>query len=183
MGRVLKRALAGVAVAAILIAAGCGGGGDPPPPGTASAAEYLVSAAEVDRQPADSPEEALMSWWRAIQYNDFDGYVSLLAAPLQSRRRASDAARRDLALASGELVRSQPKIDDAEETDGEATIYTRIETRQPVGATRFTTSSSPQAFTLVRQGGKWRLADDFYVTNRATNIRKVQSEAQSAGGG
>jgi hypothetical protein len=180
----LRRALAGVTVAVVLIGAGCGGGGDPPPPGTASAAEYLITPAEISRQPANSPQRALLSWWRSVQYNDLDGYVKALAAPLRSQREQGDAARDDLALASGELIRSQPKIDNVQEADGEATIFTRIESRQPVGATRFTTSSSPQAFTLVREGDEWKLADDFYVTNRATNIRKAQNELErSAAGG
>lgn len=173
-----RKILAGMAVAAALIGAGCGEGGDPPPPGEPSAAEYLITPADLRRQPDDSPQAALMEWWRSIQYNDFEGYVGALVAPVRAQRQASERAPRDLTLASGELIRSQPEIASVEENGNEATVYTRIETRQPIGATRFTTSSSPQAFTLVREGGEWRIADDFYVTNRANDIRKLLSEAR-----
>jgi hypothetical protein len=183
MRPMLRRILAGMVVAVALVATGCGEGGDPPPPGTPSAAEYLLTPADIRRQPEDSPQAALMEWWRSIQYNDFDGYANALVAPLRAQREASDRARRDLTLASGELIRSQPEIADVREDGNETTIYTRIETRQPVGATRFTTSSSPQAFTLVREGGEWRIADDFYVTNRANNIRTVLNEAKKKSGG
>lgn len=178
-----KRFLAGLAVAAVLAVAGCGDGGDPPPPGTPSAAEYLLTPAAVRKQSEGSPQAALLEWWRSIQYNDFEGYADLLVAPLRAQRQASERARRDLTLASGELIRSQPKIDDAEEEQDQATIFTRIETRQPVGATRFTTSSSPQAFTLVREDGQWKIADDFYVTNRANDIRRALSEARKSKAG
>jgi hypothetical protein len=178
-----KTILAGVAVAMVLVVAGCGDGGDPPPPGTPSAAEYLLTPADLRNLPEDSPQAALMEWWRSVQYNDFEGYADALVAPLRAQRLASDSARRDLTLASGELVRAQPELADVQEEGNQVTIYTRIETRQPVGATRFTTSSSPQAFTLVREGGEWKIADDFYVTNRATDIRKVLSEAKKSNGG
>lgn len=178
----LKTILAGMVVAVALVATGCGEGGDPPPPGTPSAAEYLLTPADLRDLPQDSPQAALMEWWRSIQYNDFEGYVDVLVAPLRAQRLASDSARRDLALASGELIRSQPEIANVEEEEDQATIYTRIETRQPVGATRFTTSSSPQAFTLGREGGEWKIADDFYVTNRANDIRKVLSDARKSNG-
>lgn len=184
MSRVLKTALAGVAIAAVLAIAGCGGGGDPPPPGTAAAAEYLLTPADLHRQPAGSPEEALMRWWMSIQYNDFDGYLNELAAPLRAQRAADKTARADLALASGELIRSQPKVTDSQEKKGTATLYTRIESRQPVGATRFTTSSTPQAFTLTHENGQWKIADDFFVESRADNIRKaLKAAAQSAPAG
>ena len=180
MSPVLKTALAGLAIVVALVGVGCGDGGDPPPPGTASAAEYLVKPADVSQQPAGSPQQSLLRWWMSIQYNDFDGYLASLAAPLRQRREADGAAATDLALASGELVRAQPKITSTTVKDGTATLYTRIESRQPVGATRFTTSSTPQAFTLVREGGEWKVADDFFVENRANNIRKAVQEASDS---
>lgn len=180
MSPVLRTLLAGLAIAVALVGAGCGDGGDPPPPGTPSAAEHLITPADLHRQPAGSPQESLLRWWMSIQYNDFEGYLESLAAPLRQQREADRAAPADLGLASGELVRSQPKITDTKLDKGTATIYTRIEARQPVGATQFTTSSTPQAFTLVREGGKWKIADDFFVESRADNIRKALKEARAS---
>ncbi len=165
----------------IFAAAGCGGS-KPPAPGTPSAAEYLITAADLHRQPAGSPQEALLSWWRSIQYDDFQGYLSGLAAPLRAQQQTSKAARDDVALVSGELIRSQPQMTEAQQESDSATLYTRIETRQPVGATRFTTSSYPQAFTLVREAGKWKISDDFFVESRAANIRRAVNEAKASAG-
>jgi hypothetical protein len=176
MTPVLKRLLGAATLVAILFVAGCGGG-DPPPPGTPSAAENLLSIAAVKKQPKGSPEEALLRWWMHIQYNDLTGYLNDLAAPLKRAREAEPRTRRDLLLVSGESLHSQPKFGDSQRENGATTLYTRIETRQPVGASRFTTSGSPQAFTLVREGGQWKIADDSYVLDHAGLIREALAKA------
>jgi hypothetical protein len=158
--------------------AGCGGGADPPPPGSASAAENLIKPSEIREQPAGSPQAAFLSWWMSVQYNDLQGYTAALAEPLRKRREEEGTPRRDLPLVSGDLSRSKPKIVSVRHSGGSATIFTRVETRQPVGATRFTTSSYPQAFTLVRQAGRWKVANDYFIQGRAAAVRKALSEAQ-----
>jgi len=164
-------------VVALLSAAGCGGG-DPPPPGTPSAAENLLTLAAVHRQPPGSPEEALLQWWMHIQYNDLHGYVNDLVGPLRALREGNEQTRRELLLVSGDSLRSQPKLEGSQREAGVATVYTRIETRQPVGASRFTTSSAPQAFTLIREGGQWKIADDSYILDRAAVIREAIENAK-----
>jgi hypothetical protein len=181
MTPVLRR-LCAVAVAAALTLfaiAGCGGG-DPPPPGTPSAANNLVTLAKVGEQRPRSPEEALLQWWMDIQYNNLNGYLSGLAAPLRRQREAEAQARHNLLLVSGDSIRSQPKFEESRRSAGTETLYTQIQTRQPVGASRFTTSSTPQAFTLIRENGQWKIADDAYVLNRATVIREAIENAKKA---
>ncbi|HEU4737145.1 MAG TPA: hypothetical protein VFS48_08995 [Solirubrobacterales bacterium] len=175
----LRRLFAAAAAAALISVAGCGGG-DPPPPGTPSAAENLLSLDAVHQQPAGSPEEALLQWWMDIQYNDLSGYLNGLAAPLRRLREADEQTRRNLLLVSGDSLRSRPKLEEFRREDGSTTLYTRIETRQPVGASRFTTSGTPQAFTLIREGGRWKIADDSYVLDRAAVIREAIDKANKA---
>jgi hypothetical protein len=161
----------------LICLAGCGGG-DPPPPGTPSAAENVLSVAAVRREPAGSPEEALLQWWMHVQYNDLHGYLSDLVGPLRAQRQGEEQTRRDLLLVSGDSIRSRPKLEDSQREDDAATLYTRIETRQPVGASRFTTSGTPQAFTLIREGGRWKIADDSYILDRAAVIREALESAK-----
>jgi hypothetical protein len=177
-GRLL--AITGLLLASLVLVAGCGGESEPPPPGTPSAAEFLVDASLLNEQTKGSPEEALLLWWRSIQYNDLQGYLGNLTAPLRKQREAQPNFPRELALVSGELQRAQPQIGEVEESDGIATVYTRIESRVPVGSSDFTTSSSPQAFTLTREGKAWKVDDDFYVLNKAELIHKAQQEAEAA---
>jgi hypothetical protein len=172
MTPVLRGLCAVAAAVALFVVTGCGGG-DPPPPGTPSAANNLLTLAKVHEQPHGSPEEALLQWWMDIQYNDLNGYLSGLAAPLRAQREADPRTRRNLLLVSGDSIRSQPKFEDSRRQAGTATLYTQIQTRQPVGASRFTTSSTPQAFALIRENGRWKIADDAYVLDRATIIREA----------
>jgi hypothetical protein len=172
MTPVLRRLCAVAAAVALIVVAGCGGG-DPPPPGTPSAADNLLTLAKVHEQPHGSPEEALLQWWMDIQYNDLNGYLSGLAGPLRAQREADPRTRHNLLLVSGDSIRSQPKFEDSRRQAGTATLYTQVQTRQPVGASRFTTSNTPQAFTLIRENGQWKIADDAYVLDRATIIREA----------
>jgi hypothetical protein len=177
MTPVLRRLLGVAAVVALFAVAGCGGS-DPPPPGTPSAAENVLSIAAVHRQPAGSPQQALLQWWMHIQYNDLHGYLTDLVGPLRAQREADEQTRRNLLLVSGDSLRSQPKLEESQREAGVTTLYTRIETRQPVGASRYTTSSTPQAFTLIREAGKWRVADDSYVLDRAAILRELLENAK-----
>ncbi|MDX6609342.1 MAG: hypothetical protein QOF85_1267 [Solirubrobacterales bacterium] len=179
MTPVLRKLLGAATVAALLFVTGCGGG-DPPPPGTPSAAENLLTLAKVHEQPQGSPEEALLRWWMHIQYNDLHGYLSDIATPLRHRREAEGQTRRNLLLVSGDSLRSQPRFGGSQREANAVTLFTRIETRQPVGASRFTTSSTPQAFTLIHEGGRWVIADDSYVLDRATVIREALENAKKA---
>lgn len=177
MTRVLRRSCAVAAAVALIAVAGCGGG-DPPPPGTPSAANNLLTLAKVHGQQHGSPEEALLQWWMDIQYNDLNGYLNGLAAPLRQQREADPRTRHNLLLVSGDSIRSQPKLEESRRQAGTATLYTQIQTRQPVGASRFTTSSTPQAFALIRENGQWKVADDAYVLDRASVIREAVEAAK-----
>jgi hypothetical protein len=177
MTPVLRRLCAVAAAVALIVVAGCGGG-DPPPPGTPSAANNLLTLAKVHSQPHGSAEEALLQWWMDIQYNDLNGYLSGLAAPLRHQREGDPRTRHDLLVVSGDSIRSQPKLEESRRQAGTATLYTQIQTRQPVGASRFTTSSTPQAFALIRENGQWKVADDAYVLDRALVIREAVETAK-----
>jgi hypothetical protein len=170
------RAVAVAAALALFAVAGCGGG-DPPPPGTPSAANDLVTLAKIDEQKPGSPEKALLQWWMDIQYNNLGGYLGGMATPLRHQREADPRTRHNLLLVSGDSIRSQPKVEDSRRNAGTATLYTQVQTRQPVGASRFTTSNTPQAFTLVRENGQWKIVDDAYVLDRATVIREAVEAA------
>jgi hypothetical protein len=133
-----------------------------------------VTAADIQRWPAGSPEQTLMIWWRAIQYNDLTDYLNLLSGPVFLQRTHDNKARTELPPVSGSLVRSKPEITNVEITGTTATVITQIATREPVGTTAFVVNRSPQAFAMVKDQGVWRLADDLYVENQARLIMAAQ---------
>ena len=70
---------------------------------------------------------------------------------------------RNLTLLSGALQAARPQILNADIRGTTATVYTQIYKRQLIGNSRFMTVSSPQAFSLTKQQGRWQLADDNFV--------------------
>ncbi len=164
---------------AMSLLAGCGGGGAVTPQ-RIPVNENLVTDGDIRAAAANSPQRSLLQWWRAVQYEDFPGYLELLSPSLRRQRTRSGRARLDLQLARGGFISAKPEVLSSDINGNRATVYTRINTRQPVGASRTYTISFPQAFSFVRENGSWGLADDLYIEQRADETAKVQRQAQKA---
>jgi hypothetical protein len=146
----------------VVALAACGAGGLPPTEYPA-AAEQLVTSADIDAYPRDSPARALLSWWRGAQYADSEAFLGGF-----SRRQRRTLARRpdlprDVEYFAGAIRTSKPLITEVQVEGARATVFTKIRFHTPVGATRFLTTSRPQAFRLVNEERGWRLGDSFFV--------------------
>jgi hypothetical protein len=165
-----------VAVAAYAIAARSGDGSDttaPRPlttssPGPSStqrrpASIHLVSQQEIDRYPADSPQRALLTWWRASQFVDYQGFVEGLATRLRRKFPATAKTKRALVALAGFTTKSKVGFLGVRKRSTRAIVYTKIvyEAASPDGTV--VTQPFPRAFRFVRQGGEWRLQNDDFV--------------------
>jgi hypothetical protein len=150
-----------LAVAAVLVG-GCGSGSKLPQqlPGRA---EQLLTQMDVNRYPRGSPQRALLSWWRAMQFADQSNYVDSYVLPVRRLLQADPRMPQVLAALSGQLRTVRPLVRGAELRANRATIYTKVAYRTPVGSQRYVTSLVPKAFTLVLRQGRWRLVDDGFV--------------------
>ena len=158
----MRLALVSACTALALAAAGCGAGSEVPQaiPG---ASEQLLTAAAVARYSADSPEHALLAWWRIAQFDDGLAFRAALAPPLRSRFESDPGFGDDLNFFAGSIRNAAPKVVNTEIDGDRARVFTIITYRSPVGTTRFVTYSRPQAFELVRWRKRWLLADDSFV--------------------
>jgi hypothetical protein len=152
------------AAAALLMLAGCGQGLNPHR--GLPAVEQLLTRADIARFPRASPQAALLTWWRDVQFDDLIGYLRFLPPSVASAELNAGAAQRYLMLLSGQLQAAKPRITGANIMGKSATIYTQIYYRQAVSNTQWVTTSSPQAFSLVNNGGSWQLADDYFIRQR-----------------
>ena len=121
-------------VLAPALASGCGGSGSLAPQAYPEAAEQLVSATDLRRLDETSPAYALMAWWRDTQFDDRTGYLSHLTPAIQLRLDVSQVDRQLPILAAG-IRTAKPQILSTEFAAGDATVYTKIVFRQPIGAT------------------------------------------------
>jgi hypothetical protein len=145
-----------------MLASGCGGSGTLAPQAYPAAAEQLVSATDLRRLDETSPAYALMIWWRDTQFNDRVGYLSHLTRAIRLRLDQSQVDRQLPILAAG-IRTAKPRILSTDFAAGDAVVYTEIVFRQPIGATRYVTTTRPQAFHLARVGGTWRLSDTSFA--------------------
>ncbi len=152
--------LAAAATGSILLG-GCGSGQLKPASGL-SPADQLLTTAAIDKTPP-GPVRALYQWWNYIQYNDLVGFLQMLAPALRAREAMNPLIGYELPIAARLLDVAAPYVESVQTQGSRATIYTLLSYRTLVGASAFTTSAVPQAFTMVRVGQRWYVADDQLV--------------------
>ena len=158
---------AAVCAAAVVLlalpAAGCGGGGSAPATQSPGPAQQILSRSDVTKYAKGSPQRALLQWWRDIQYSNVTGYMNAYQPSVRRGLATSATTAAGLRWFSGAVQTVRPSIVDTEQHGSRVVVYTNLDTRTPVGAKHFVTSSRAQAFSLVKKAGAWKLADDSFV--------------------
>jgi hypothetical protein len=148
--------------AAVVLLGGCGGGETPAQRGL-PANTILVTQSNVLAYKPHTPQRTLMAWWRAMQYTDAPGYLSLLSEPVRKARRQDRAYRVQLPIIARYVDSAFPHIQKISVSGARATAYVEIEFRRLVGSDKYASTRIPQAFPMVRESGEWRMADDLFV--------------------
>jgi hypothetical protein len=176
----LPRACIGVAAASLLatLACGCGGSGTLAAQEYPAAAEQLVSAADLARIDVTSPGYAVLAWWRDAQFSDVSGYLSHLTPAVRVKLAARELERQ-LPIFAGGIRTARPRLLSAEVEGNTATVYTKIVFRQPIGATRYVTTTRPQAFHLLRIRGTWRLSETYFADSMTASALKAAQATSS----
>jgi hypothetical protein len=178
-----RRAVVIAAVALASAVVGCGDGdGNLPAKNGLPASVVLVTSEDILRESAGSPERTFLRWWRTLQFTDVRGYMSLLSDSLREARTADGLARVQLPIISQQANTSFPHIERVELVGDQATLYANIEHRTLVGADRYASTQIPQAFAMVREDGRWRIADDIYVEAAARPQLRDEAAADAKAG-
>ena len=164
-----------VLAALVAPAAGCGGDGELAPQQYPGEAEQLVTRPEVAHLNSDSPAYALLTWWRSSQYAEQSAFLQGFARVLAERPVGDRKRGRRVRVLRGSIRVAKPEVTEVDLEGGQATVYTLIRFHQPVGSTRFVTSTKPQAFPMVWQRNKWRLADDHFFRAMTAPLRTSTS--------
>ncbi len=148
--------------AAALALAGCGKGALISHQGLPANVQ-LVSTTDIARYPAGSPQAALLTWWRDVQFDDVVGYLTFLKPAVATAQLKAGQAVPFATLLSGHLQSARPQITGTNISGANAVLYTQITYRQPIGNTGYATNTAVQAFSLVNLQGGWKLADDYFI--------------------
>jgi hypothetical protein len=165
-----------LALGLCLLPAGCSFGGDEVAQKVQGPA--LLSAASIGRLPAGSPERALFEWWRAMQ---FDNVAA--ATPQYARRAGVTDARLDAQLSNaGRAFDARPRLVEVDRRGERATVSVLLELRTSNPNGRVDITRSARAFELVREGGRWRLADNRYLDGAVRQQRELARALRGQGG-
>jgi hypothetical protein len=159
-------------VVGVLVLAGCGSSGELQPQQYPGAAEQLLTRSDVERQAAGTPQAELVTWWRGSQFAERGAFLRGFASPVIRRLSARPDLDRTLEYFSGSIRVTRPEIVDVELAGRTATVFTMLHMHQPIGAKRFVTATRPQAFAMVQERGRWRLADDYFFKMVVAPIAK-----------
>lgn len=170
MRRALPPIKARAALLAVIAAGAVAGCGDlsTPPKGTDPTRPYRlperpapISLSEIAQVPANTPRGALLRWFRALQVGDLAAARRLYAPDVRPSLRHLRASRR---AAGGLLTQASfDRVLDVTREGTTATVFTLLvrNMRAPNGQDdRYTL---PQGFALRRVGGRWLIADDFWL--------------------
>jgi hypothetical protein len=129
----------------------------------------LISTREIDSEPADSPQRALLEWFQAVQFEDVEG-AQLLVAPRAFSRvneKRFESAVRTVASALG-----KPTVIRVRKGKQTAAVRTLMQAFES-GSSR-PVSSDPESFPMATVDGEWRLDDLDYLFDAARSIDSIQ---------
>lgn len=142
----------------------------------------LLTRAQVERQPVGSPQRTVFEWWRALQ---FDNALAAKRYYAESVGMTTARLDRQLAFGAGALTLDyRPRLVAVEEDGDRATVDVLLEYKKGNPNGRTDTLQIARAFNLVREGVKWKLAENLYLERRArlagALIEHAQAQAKDA---
>jgi hypothetical protein len=143
--------------------------------GPASIAAYLVTQTDVLRNPAGSPERALMVWWRDVQYENiadaYSGLTSRLRKGRTLKRFAADVRYAKIGFLS------KPDVTVRTVAGRSARILVNIvyfRSGQPY-------ASVPRVISLVKATSNWEVDDLAYLDIKAHEGRQAAATTRAHG--
>jgi len=122
----------------------------------------VVDARDIDGQPAGSPQRVVLEWFGALQRGDtrraaslFDPALKITPGEVRRQRRAAHNYFRYVGL--NQLL-------DTQRSGDHATVFTILSRAWRAPNKRVNQYDQAQGFDMVRTGGRWWLADDYFLT-------------------
>jgi hypothetical protein len=115
-----------------------------------------LSREEVHAQPLQSPQRAVMSLWRALQFQDPKTAISLLT-PQPSRSELPDFEAITLQVGLSYTAKVKPKILDVRRSDKRARVRLELTRREREGTEPVRRVTGSLDVPLVQVGSGWRI--------------------------
>jgi hypothetical protein len=149
-----------------------------PEAGTGQAASGpFVTAKDLAALEDGSPGRAVLRWWQLVQFQapvpEIHSYYA------RSAEVDISTLRRQLTRLRYFFPEAKPRVVQVDESGSSATVFTVIARRQvsPSGE-RQPEQQSPQYFKLSREGSRWKLADNRYLSRLAAAEAAAQRQQE-----
>jgi hypothetical protein len=172
----MRRSPATLLAVAAVLGAGCGFGGD----GEVTERVQqpaLLTRTDVERQPVGSPQRTMLEWWRTLQFDN-----PIVAAGFYSRKLGitPSVLESQLQFGAGALgLVQRPKLVEVERHGNRAVVFALLENKSDNPNGRVDTVRTARSFNLVREGDKWKLAENLYLERQARIQRFFRRAARS----
>ena len=129
----------------------------------------IVTDGDVDAEKQGTPERALLEWWQAFQFHDFEAVEALTS------KATLDTIGADRLKELVATTLPGVEILDANESGATAQINIGLLSFQPPEPgeppPRQPTGSTPQTFTMTQENGDWVVAASDYLDLRLSNLQ------------
>lgn len=152
-------------LAAAVLAAGCGENELPPQPDLRQLAkEATVTRAEIRKAKEDSPEEALLTWWRLTQFRA-PSAISSFTPEAAQQLEAANYDRLVFRYLGPWLQTARPEIDEVQVDGDSANIFLALSGPAYL-------SPSKATLELANVDGNWLLSDPTFMLEQAQLLRE-----------
>jgi hypothetical protein len=130
----------------------------------------LVRAGDFEHVDRSGPGGVVLRWWQANQFGrplrEIAGFY------VAAHRPAARALRADLGVMRYVFRQTKPLVLDEYVTGDTAQVFVLI---PPLGKPASNAAGVPYVFRVAREGGQWKLADDF-IAQRASGERQFAAQ-------
>lgn len=158
-------------MAALALVAGCGDEDQPAQPDLrALANRAIVTPTQIERAEADSPERAVLKWWRLTQFRS-PAAVGLFAPEARNKLEDAGYARLSYRYLGPWLATVRPEFDEVRIRGDSAIAFVRL-----VGPPYISPTNA--SLTLSRVGDEWLLTDPTFMLEQALILREQEAAAR-----
>ena len=131
----------------------------------------LVTDAQIKAVAADSPQRAVLRWWRALQFRDVKTVRRLFSS--EALRVIGPALPETTFLDLGPYLQpAYPQFDSADVRGDSAVVYMRVLRNQVVTPKIVRKTTEHLALPLVKENGEWRIDDPTFFLHAARDQRR-----------
>lgn len=176
-------AAAALAIGAAQVGEGCGSSksnGLPAQVQNSVSQLQLLTPSDVQQTPPDSPERAVLEWWRLMQFRSATDTLRLFVPEKRSRLMRAGYATLVFLDFGPWLSHAKPRIVSVERAGKRAIVFVQVQVVEPVGGKLLKRSEFPVAMSTDRRQRQWLLSDTTFFLEESQVLAQGRLKAEKS---